>query len=443
MERPRSSHPQIIVLDDDPTGSQTLHSCLLLLRWDIETLRLGLRDDANIFFVLTNTRSMPESEAIATTRAVCRNLKIALKLENVERYLLVSRSDSTLRGHYPAEIEAIAAELGEFDAHFLVPAFFEGGRITRGSRHYIADDHQEIPVHHTEFAQDKIFGFRDSFLPNYVAEKTQGRILAEKVKRLQLETIRQGCLSELLSLAHNQCVVVDGEQQSDLDRFVQDIMMAADQGKRFLFRSAASLLTSLAGMGQQPVLEHAIAENSHSNKPGIILIGSHVQKTTEQLQTLLKLETVKGIEIDVEPMADMSWDATQLLQHTLAEIQQVYDAGFTPVIYTSRQYLDLHDRDENLRFGQKITDLLMALIQYLPKDIRFMLSKGGNTSHNLLSQGLSLRQVRLIGQIMAGCCLVKTDADHPHFPNLPVVLFPGNVGDRQGLVRVYQRLKGA
>jgi uncharacterized protein YgbK (DUF1537 family) len=30
---------KIIILDDDPTGSQTVHSCLLLTRWDVVSLQ--------------------------------------------------------------------------------------------------------------------------------------------------------------------------------------------------------------------------------------------------------------------------------------------------------------------------------------------------------------------------------------------------------------------
>src|SRR5512136_1703665 len=121
-----TSKPKIIVLDDDPTGSQTVHSCLLLTRWDVDTLRLGLRDSSPIFFVLTNTRALTPERAAAVTREVCHNLKEAIAAEGVRDFLVVSRSDSTLRGHYPVETDAIASELGPFDAHFLVPAFFEG-----------------------------------------------------------------------------------------------------------------------------------------------------------------------------------------------------------------------------------------------------------------------------------------------------------------------------
>ena len=42
---------KIIVLDDDPTGSQTVHGCLLLTRWDKDTLREAIMDAAPLFFV--------------------------------------------------------------------------------------------------------------------------------------------------------------------------------------------------------------------------------------------------------------------------------------------------------------------------------------------------------------------------------------------------------
>ena len=142
---------KIIVLDDDPTGSQTVHSCLLLTRWDAATLQEAILDDAPLFFVLTNTRGMAAGPAADITREVCRNLKLALaeiRLGGRDiNPILVSRSDSTLRGHYPVETDVIAEELGPFDAHFLVPAFFEGGRTTRDSVHYLRVNGQDTPVH--------------------------------------------------------------------------------------------------------------------------------------------------------------------------------------------------------------------------------------------------------------------------------------------------------
>jgi uncharacterized protein YgbK (DUF1537 family) len=236
-----TSQPKIIVLDDDPTGSQTVHSCLLLTQWDVETLKLGLIDTVPIFFILTNTRALTPTQAATVTREVCRNLKIAISEVGITDFLVVSRSDSTLRGHYPIETDAIAAELGGFDAHFLMPAFFEGGRITRDSIHYLLVNGVETPVHKTEFAKDSVFAYSHSYLPDYVAEKTQGKIPADRVVQFLLDEVRTGSLERLMQLERNRCCVVDGEQQADFDRFAADLLTAASQGKNFC--SAAVLVS--------------------------------------------------------------------------------------------------------------------------------------------------------------------------------------------------------
>ncbi|MEA5568974.1 four-carbon acid sugar kinase family protein [Anabaena sp. UHCC 0399] len=443
-----SNKPKIIVLDDDPTGSQTVHSCLLLMRWDVETLRLGLRDDSPIFFVLTNTRSLPPESATSVTKEVCQNLKVALAAEGVTDFLVVSRSDSTLRGHYPIETDAIAQELGSFDAHFLVPAFFvgetpltEGGRITRDSVHYLIIDGVPTPVHETEFARDSVFGYHHSYLPKYVEEKTKGRIPESAVERFVLADIRAGSLERLLKLTGNQCCVVDGETQADLNRFAVDILAAASQGKRFLFRSAASILTALADLPPQPIAAENMAEYVREGKPGAVIVGSHVKKTTQQLESLLKVAGTVGIEVNVSRLLDEQTDAAAtLLSEILDTIHQLHNSGKTPVVYTSRQELTFANVTTRLQFGIKVSQLLMDIVQGLPSDIGFLISKGGITSNDVLSTGLELRSARLLGQILAGCSMVITPADHPQFPNLPVVLFPGNVGNADALGTVYKRL---
>jgi len=436
-----SSKPKIIVLDDDPTGSQTVHSCLLLMRWDVETLRLGLADAAPIFFVLTNTRALTPETALATVQEVCQNLKQAIDLENIQDFLVVSRSDSTLRGHYPIETDAIAAELGPFDAHFLTPAFFEGGRFTSDSVHYLIVEGVPTPVHQTEFARDSVFGYHYSYLPDYVEEKTQGRIKASQVEQFLLADVRSGSLNRLLQLQDNQCVVVDAETQADLNQFAADVLTAAAQGKRFLFRSAASLLTALADLPPQPVAAEDMATYTRNGKPGAVIVGSHVKKTTEQLQELLKAPGIEAIEVNVSHLLeDSASQRTALLDRTLAQVHSAYAAGKTSVIYTSRQELTFDDIQTRLSFGAAVSALLMDIVQGLPDEIGFLISKGGITSNDVLSTGLALQAARLLGQILPGVSIVRTPDSHPQFPNLPVVLFPGNVGDRFALAESYQRL---
>jgi uncharacterized protein YgbK (DUF1537 family) len=431
--------PKIIVLDDDPTGSQTVHSCLLLMQWDVETLRLGLRDAAPIFFVLTNTRALSPESATAITREACVNLKQAIALENIQEFLVVSRSDSTLRGHYPVETDAIAAELGNFDAHFLVPAFFEGGRKTIDSIHYLKVDGVDVPVHETEFAKDSVFGYSHSYLPDYVAEKTQGKIAADQVERFLLAQIRDGVQGRLLKLQNNQCGVVDGETQADLDRFAADVLAAAATGKRFLFRSAASWLTALAQLPPQPIAPEAMNRYVRDGKPGAVIVGSHVKKTTEQLEYLLKAPNIVGVEIDVEQLLDAS-NIDRLLSETNQQTQAIHAQGKTPVIYTSRSELQFDTIDDRLAFGETVSGVLMAVLRSLPSTIGFLISKGGITSNDTLSKGLALKSAFLLGQVLPGVSMVRTDGDHERFPNLPVVIFPGNVGDAEGLATVYKRL---
>lgn len=435
------NQPKIIVIDDDPTGSQTVHSCLLLMQWDVATLKQGLADSVSIFFILSNTRAMNPERAAATTQEICRNLQTAISEVGIKDFLVVSRSDSTLRGHYPIETDIIAQELGGFDAHFLTPAFFEGGRVTVDQIHYLLIDGVKTPVADTEFARDSVFAYSHSYLPDYVAEKTQGKIAPEEVIRFSLDNIRTGEIQPRLSkLTDNQCVVVDGECQEDFDLFATEILQATAQGKRFLFRSAASLLTSLAQLGEQPIAPEAMASYRPTNNPGVVLVGSHVQKTTQQLKHLLQQDQVAGIEVDVKRLRDRHQDKDAMLGSILAAVEQIFTQNKTPVVYTSREELSFDDVQQRLQFGTIVSALLMEVVQGLPRSIGFLISKGGITSNDVLSVGLNLTQARLLGQIVPGCSVIRTEKTHPQFPNLPVVLFPGNVGNQGDLTAAWQRL---
>ena len=432
---------KIIVLDDDPTGSQTVHGCLLLTRWDADTLRAALADAAPLFFVLTNTRGMDAAQAAEVTHTVSRNLKAALdKLARAGTRInpiLVSRSDSTLRGHYPVETDVIAQELGPFDAHFLVPAFFEGGRITRDSVHYLLVDGQPVPVHETEFARDSVFGYTHSYLPAYVEEKTHGTIRAATVQRFLLTAVRGDCLDRLLQLRGNACCVVDAETQSDLDNFCRQLHAATARGKRFLFRSAASLLTSLANLGPQPVPAADMRQYVRAGRAGAVIVGSHVKKTTHHLEQRLKQPGVLALEVDVDRIDP---DGPTLLAELLTAAHKAHASGVTPVIYTSRTEKTFADQKTRLAFGERVSTFLMQVVRGLPPTLGFLISKGGITSNDVLSTGLSLTTARVLGQILPGCSVLRCPQGHPRYPEMPVVIFPGNVGDENGLATVYRRL---
>ncbi|MGB3206139.1 MAG: nucleotide-binding domain containing protein [Crinalium sp.] len=194
-------------------------------------------------------------------------------------------------------------------------------------------------------------------------------------------------------------------------------------------------------MGQQPIAAEEMSQYVRNGKPGAIIVGSHVKKTTEQLENLLQEPGIVGIEIDVAHLLDNSpAQRTQLLSQNLESIHKAYNSGKTPVVYTSRQELTFDNVETRLQFGVAVSALLMDIVQGLPSDIGFLISKGGITSNDVLSTGLALTSARLLGQILPGCSIVRTPANHPQFPNLPVVLFPGNVGDAHALATAFRRL---
>ena len=335
------------------------------------------------------------------------------------------------------ETDVIAEELGPFDAHFLVPAFFEGGRITRDSVHYLMVEGKPVPVHETEFARDSVFGYRHSYLPDYVEEKTAGRIKAGQVERFVLADVRGDSLPRLMGLHGDACAVVDAESQQDLHRFAEQLQAAAVAGKRFLFRSAASLLTALARLPVQPVAAQDMAKYVRGGKPGAVIVGSHVKKTTLQLERLLKMPGIAAIEVDV---GKLSAQRDAMLADIIGECERNHAAGLTPVVFTSRVEISFADQATRLAFGDMVSAFLMDVVRNLPKSLGFLISKGGITSNDVLSSGLALRTSRVVGQILPGCSVVCCPADHPRYPNLPVVIFPGNVGDEQALAKAFGRL---
>jgi uncharacterized protein YgbK (DUF1537 family) len=361
--------------------------------------------------------------------------------------ILVSRSDSTLRGHYPVETNIIAEELGPFDAHFLIPAFFEGGRITRNAIHYLWSGDKLIPCHETEFAKDSVFGYSTAYLPDYVAEKTKGGIPADKVEHFTLAEVQGDCSARLLSLKENTCCVVDCEEQSDLDRFAKqltDVVASTsnDSPRRFLFRSGASILTSLAMLPPQPIPAPEMGQYVKDGRPGAILVGSHVKKTTLQLEELLKEDGIEGLEVAVERIR--KHEQSVMLGEIISKMEELHSAGKTPVIYTSRTELtDFATDGERLKFGEDVSNFLMDVVRNMPPTLGFLISKGGITSNDVLGKGLALKTSRVLGQILPGCSVVKCPSDHPRFSDMPVVIFPGNVGDEFGLATTFRRLSSS
>ena len=439
---------KVIVLDDDPTGSQTVHSAPLLLRWDPDSLRRGLRHPSPLLFVLANTRALEPEAARERVREICRGLRLVLaELEaagELERWLVVSRGDSTLRGHFPLEVEAIQAELGPFDATLLVPAFLPGGRTTRGGVHYLHGQ----PVHTTDFARDRLFGFSSSFLPEWVAEKTRGAISADAVERLDLAELDGSAAvlqDRLAGFSAQRLVAVDAERPEQLAALGEAVWRSE---RRLLFQSAASLINGLVPLPPQLLDPAGLAAlrrcgASAERLPVLVVMGSHVPLADQQLEQLLQEPACEGVEIPVAKLARVldGPAAPELIRSLerswLEQLQAVLDEGCTPVLFSSRGELVCVSAQERRRFGLELAALMARLAAALAPQLGLIISKGGITTHTLLADGLELDWVELQGQLLPGLSVVLTPAD-AKVPGLPVITFPGNLGDVSGLRQAWR-----
>jgi len=457
---PPTTTPRIVVIDDDPTGSQKVHGCPLLLRWDADALAEGLRHPSPLLFVLANTRALDPAAARERVVAICRGLRQAFAAVGVEHWLLVSRGDSTLRGHFPLEVEVISAELGPFDATFLAPAFLEGGRTTVNATHLL----HGRPVHESPFARDGLFGYSTSFLPAWVAERSGGRIPAEAVQQLGLAELEAGpepLRRRLAALTGNPIVAVDAEQPRHLAalgaavRGLSDPAAAADPAgrpRRFLFQSAASLLNGLAALPPQPLDAVGLAglrrrDAAGRPLPGLVLVGSHVPLADAQLARLLEDPGCVGVELLVDrvqralegPLPDLL--LASLEQEWRERLEALLAAGHTPVLFTSRGERPCRHAAERRVLGLALAGLMARLAAALAPRLGYLISKGGITSHTLLADGLGLARVELQGQLLPGLSLVLTPADAAP-PALPVLTFPGNLGEAPTLWDAWRRMEG-
>ena len=403
----RDGRTRMVVLDDDPTGIQTVHGCRLLTAWNVQEVRAALADDVPFFYMLTNTRAMTREEASQVIEDAMSTV-IEANREYGWKLIFVSRSDSCLRGHFPLETDVMQRVLGKHGIPVwhpvpFAPAFIEAGRVTVEGAHYMRENGQLVPLSQTEFANDNVFGYSTSVLSDYIREKGASPADYE---------------------------IVDAETYEQLYAFADRLLtQTASFDGAVVIRCSSSLPKAISGIKDQPLLGREILRNPYG--VGCFVVGSHVRKTTRQLQNLLLAENTKGIEIDVRRI--LEGDGL-VKQETLARIAETAASQLTPVIYTSRQEMRVDDADRRQLMGQAISDFLVELVESLPFLPSYLVAKGGITSHDILTKGLHVRTATVLGQVIANVPCLMTD-------RFPYIIFPGNVGDDDSLSEVYEKLR--
>ena len=439
---------KIVVLDDDPTGTQTVHGVPVYTDWSVQTLTDGFAEEGTMFFILTNSRSFSAEHTAAVHREIAENLAAAASCCGKD-FLLISRGDSTLRGHFPLETATLRQTLEglleiRFDGEILCPFFKEGGRYTLNNIHYVKENRQLIPAGMTEFAQDKSFGYTASHLGLFVEEKSQGSykakdciyITLEELRNCQYETITE----KLLSASGFAKLIVNAADYIDLKVFTVCWLNAMHAGKHYIARSAAPLTRVAGNISGRRLLTRQELIAPGCTAGGLVMVGSHVKKTTEQLNALMQSEkNLCFLEFQAEgceagALSAESQRLLQLAEERLAQKQTV-------VIYTPRRLItpDTEDRDKILKLSVDISDAFTKIVAGLSLKPSFILAKGGITSSDIATKGLSIRKATVMGQIQKGIPVWMTGAESK-FPHMPYIIFPGNVGDTLTLCDIVDSL---
>lgn len=432
----------LVVLDDDPTGTQTVHDIDVLTEWNIESLVEQFKAKPSCFFILTNSRALSSEKATALITSICRNLQSAAKLVEHTEYTVVLRGDSTLRGHFPEEADAAVSVLGEMDAWIICPFFLQGGRFTINDIHYVAEDKRLVPAGDTEFAKDAAFGYKCSNLREWVEEKTGGRILASSVVSISIQLLRKGgpdaVFEHLCGLPKGSVCIINAASERDVAVFAAGMIQAEQKGKRFLCRTAASFVSARVGIIPKAPISPVDLGIDKESSGGLIIVGSYVPKTTKQVEEL-KIHCgniISIIEISVDKLAIKSLEEREEEINRAAELADIFlGACKDTLIMTSRELITGKNPSESLDINFKASSALVEIVRKITTRPRYILAKGGITSSDIATKALEAKRAKIVGQALAGVPLWQLGAESRH-PGVPYIVFPGNVGDNKALADV-------
>ena len=444
----KASGRKIVILDDDVMGTQSVHDIAVLMDWSVDALRAELEADSRAFFVVTNARTMPESQAQAVNAFITRNLCEAARQAGVD-FSIVSRLDSTLRGHFPAEMQAIQSALpGKPDSlpsgWIIAPLFLEGGRYTINDTQYVADVEWLTPVGDTEFARDPAFTFTSSNLREWVEEKTDGKVPAGAVASVSISDLRLGgperVAAILSALPSGGVCIVNGASNRDMEVFVRGLLDVEATGKRFLFRAAASFIKALLGQKERGLLTPAELGLEGSSSSALIVVGSHVPRTTAQLNHLLAHTDAVGVQANVVRL--LADDARQAEINRVAHAaEDVLRSGSDVVMYTSRELVEGRSSDHSLAIGHQVSQAMSEIVAGIRVRPRCVIVKGGATSYSVATKALNVRRAWSPGQAAPGVPAWILGDETLH-PGMPCIIFPGNVGYEASLTNLVARLDG-
>ena len=385
---------RIVVLDDDPTGVQTLAGIRVLLVWNGAAIVAALAGRPSVHLI-TNSRALrPEAAGVLVAEAA------RLALESVPEAHLVLRGDSTLRGHVREEYEAVrtAADPDSWPVLLLVPALPSAGRVTRDGVHLIERDGVSTPLDRTEYAHDGVFSYSTARLLEWAEERSAGLFAAAEGRELHLDELRSrgpstvtAALADLASRQVPAVLAPDAATEDDLALVAEGYAEAVRSGVQVLVRCAPAFAGVLAG-----TMAPGLVDAPASGERGVLVVcGSYVPTTTRQLEALADAWPGTLVEVDADVLATP--DAQVEVERAAAAASAALRRRGVTVVATPRTR---SARTSSLEAGEQVAAGLARVAGLVEPRPQVVVAKGGITSAVTLRMGFGVDAADVVGPVL-------------------------------------------
>lgn len=427
------SFPPFVVLDDDPTGAQTLAGVRVLLSWTPTRLRKALEDRPAVHLI-TNTRALPPEQVRTVVADAVRT-----SLDAAVDAVVVLRGDSTLRGHLLEEYLGVRDVVAPaaWPVLLLVPALPSAGRVTIGGVHLFERNGERTPLHETEYARDGVFAFRSARLLEWAQERSSGLFPSASGREIPLDMLRKRgaavvveALAELATRGVPAVLAPDAETDSDLETIADGWRQAVRRGIVSIVRCAPAFVGALAGTTAPGLLPAPRARG------GVLLVcGSYVEQTTRQLARLVSRYPTALVEVDVRRLAGAG--SGREVERLAGEVSRRLVSGRLALLATARER---PPGMTDLGTGGRIAAGLASIVSRLRPPPEVVVAKGGITAAVTLRDGIGANEADVVGPVEPG---VSHWLSHwPGGARLDYVVVPGNVGDDDLLLRLIGAMTG-
>lgn len=417
-----SSERSIIVLDEDASGTQNVFDVPILTQLDADSIREAIDQAPPLLFLLSNSRFLSPEERSAHHHQLASILK-----EYRDEIILIARSDFsslfTSPSHFFSESQTLKEALDIPHAPtLLVPFCQDSGQITIENTHYRIEGENATPLGH---------------LSELSPEETLHSLSLTDLRQVKHPDEPQSSeptsllLAKLSALPPSSTCIINATTPRDL----ASLSLALHQSeRRFLIRSAASFVQSLAGITSRPALAPWQMQDLEPNpNGGLILISSHCQKTSEQVQHLLKNgSALTALKLSIPDLLNGTFN----LPSTVHSVDSGLRSGQSVVLFTSR--VD-EDHSAQPMILKHISQAFISIVKAIEARPRFIIAKGSSTATEIAISALGVKQAQVLGQILPGVPVWTLGNESAH-PGLAYLIFPDKAGQASSLTEAQQKL---